>query len=60
MPILEYDDEDDMLDNIAHTLERCKPFPGDDIPVDQTYHLGDVRFIVERSMKDLVCVYDRV
>lgn len=60
MPGLIYVESIEILERVAHTLEKCKLFPGDDVPVDQTYQPGDVRFVVELSTADLVCIYDRV
>ena len=53
--------DNEILDLIVNTLEECKPYPSDrEVPIDPSYHSDSVRFVVERSRGDLVCVYDRV
>jgi hypothetical protein len=54
------------LRKMKKTLERCAPFPGDDLPkypVDPTFRKGQPRFEVELidvAEPQSVCIYDRV
>ena len=51
--------EQDLLDSIADTLERCRPFPNDrEVPVNPSYHSSSVRFTVEQARNGLICIYD--
>lgn len=52
--------DNDILEKIANTLNKCAPFPGDGMVVDPTYQPGKSRFIVRRDSIDLMCIYDRV
>jgi hypothetical protein len=55
-----------LLKNVVETLERCSPYPGDDLPqhpVDPTYRPEQKRFemdLIDAVDQQLVYVYDRV
>jgi hypothetical protein len=53
-------DDETIIEQIKCVLTRCQPFPGDGVPVDMSYRIGEPRFIVERQDRGLFCIYDRV
>ena len=53
-------EDDTLMDRVMRVLTRCQPFPGDGTPVDSTYHIGELRFVVERQDADIMVIYDRV
>jgi hypothetical protein len=53
-------DDETIIEQIKCILTCCQPFPGDGVPVDMSYRIGEPRFIVERQDRGLFCIYDRV
>ena len=51
--------KDEMIaERIKVVLTQCRPFPGDRLPIDPLYKVGDPRFVVERLDGGLFCIYD--